>query len=205
MMRRECSCGALAMDQQLLALAIHEMLLHFGDVMGYIINHVHVQIFGRLVEDLRKCLSRQEGHGRTVHPGIVCCCRHCLQVVLTFIGMDPGTCQLPVVGADVVAGHGSLHVDQRVCGNLVSQTTATRMDHDTDLSFLVNAHLFGHKLIIDLVHHLDLRIVIPSAQGAQLWQSTLLCSAGYLSGIGIQHATILFTVFFVFRPCISFT
>ena len=25
----------------------------------------------------------------------------------------------------------------------------------TDLSFLVNAHLFGHKLIIDLIHHLS--------------------------------------------------
>lgn len=46
------------------------------------------------------------------------------------------------------------------------------MDHHTHLAFVINAHLFGCIVIVDLIYHLDLSIVITCTQRAQLQQNT---------------------------------
>mmetsp|Transcript_12815 Transcript_12815/g.30458 ORF Transcript_12815/g.30458 Transcript_12815/m.30458 type:complete len:250 (-) Transcript_12815:629-1378(-) len=203
--RRKGSGGAFSVHQQLLALAIYEMLFHFGNVVGDIVNYVHIQIFRRLIEDLGESLACQESHRRTVHPGVVGSCGHALQIVLALVRLYSGTRQLTVIGADVVPRHRPLHVHQGIGGNLMSQSTAARMDHDTYLSLLVNAHLLGDKLVVDFINHLDLGVVVPCAEGAQLGQPTLLCSAGNLPGIGVQHAAILLAVFLVLGPSVAFS
>lgn len=54
------------------------------------------------------------------------------------------------------------------CGNLVAQTSAAAMDHDANLSFVVDAHLPGSIFIVNVIHNLDLSIMISCSQGPQL-------------------------------------
>lgn len=42
--RWEGAGGTLSMNQQSLLLAIHHVLLHLGNVVGHIIDHMHVKI-----------------------------------------------------------------------------------------------------------------------------------------------------------------
>lgn len=39
-----------AMDEKSFEFAVNHMLLHFGDVVGHVIDQVHVQVVGRRVE-----------------------------------------------------------------------------------------------------------------------------------------------------------
>ena len=52
--------------------------------------------------------------------------------------------------------------------HLMSKTSTATVDHHADLSCFFNSHLACTELIVDLVHNLDLSIVITSTQGAQL-------------------------------------
>ena len=47
------------MDKQCVLFAINEMLLYFGDVMRYIVYHVHVKVIWGSFKCFSKCL--QEG------------------------------------------------------------------------------------------------------------------------------------------------
>mmetsp|Transcript_82908 Transcript_82908/g.149576 ORF Transcript_82908/g.149576 Transcript_82908/m.149576 type:complete len:291 (-) Transcript_82908:257-1129(-) len=165
---------------------------------------MHVQILWRLVEYLGKCLTRQESHGGSIDPRVICSTSHRFQVILAFFGLDPSTGQLPVVRPDAVTGHGSLHLNEGVGGNLVAQTAGARVDHDTHLTYLIDAHLFRNKRIIDLIHNLNLCIVVACPKGSELREASLLRSVGHLGRIRIEHATILLAVFLVFRPRITF-
>ncbi len=40
------------------------------------------------------------------------------------------------------------------------QASTATMNHNTDLTFEVNAHFRGRELVINLVHHLDFTIMI---------------------------------------------
>ena len=60
---------------------------------------------------------------------------------------------------------------QRTCSHLVAETATTAVDHDADLSLLLNAHLTRRELVIYLVHDLDLSIMIACSQGTQLKHS----------------------------------
>ncbi len=50
----------------------------------------------------------------------------------------------------------------------MSEPSRPAVDHHAHLAFVVDAHLPGRVLIINLVDHLHLSVVIPGAQGAQL-------------------------------------
>ena len=54
------------------------------------------------------------------------------------------------------------------CGHLVSEASAAAVDHHTHLTFVVDAHLLGGVVVVDLVHHLDLSVVVSSSQSPQL-------------------------------------
>lgn len=54
------------------------------------------------------------------------------------------------------------------CCYLVAQPPTSTVDHHTHLSLTLNAHLFGGKLIVDLVHHLYLSIMVAGSQSSQL-------------------------------------
>mmetsp|Transcript_23153 Transcript_23153/g.57605 ORF Transcript_23153/g.57605 Transcript_23153/m.57605 type:complete len:212 (-) Transcript_23153:621-1256(-) len=202
MVRREGPGGSLSVDKQLLALSVHHMLLDLGNVVRHVVDDVHVQVFWGLVEDFGKCLASQEGHRGAVHPGVVRCRRHTLHIILAFLRIYSGACQLPVIGLDVVAGHGALHLNQGVCGDLVAQTSAARVDHDANLALLVDTHLFGDEWVVDLVDNLDLRIVVASSEGSQLRQASLLGTAGDLGRIRVQHPPVLLAMLLVLRPCV---
>lgn len=55
--RRECAGGSLPVHQQRPLLSIHHVLLHFGDVVRHIINHMQVQVIRGCVEDFSKSLG----------------------------------------------------------------------------------------------------------------------------------------------------
>eukprot|EP00429_Kryptoperidinium_foliaceum_P073492 CAMPEP_0176208088 /NCGR_PEP_ID=MMETSP0121_2-20121125/12942_1 /TAXON_ID=160619 /ORGANISM="Kryptoperidinium foliaceum, Strain CCMP 1326" /LENGTH=532 /DNA_ID=CAMNT_0017547067 /DNA_START=33 /DNA_END=1630 /DNA_ORIENTATION=+ len=202
--RREGAGGTFSVDKQLLALAVNHVLLDLGDVVGHVVDHVHVEVLGRLVEHLREGLPRQEGHGGAVHPSVVCGGGHALHVVVAFRGVDARTCQLPVVRPDVVARHGALHLHQGIRGDLVAEASAAGVDHDADLALLVHAHLLRHEGVVDLVDDLDLRVVIPGAQSPELRQAALLGTAGNLVGVRVEHAPVLLAMLLVLRPSVAF-
>lgn len=50
----------------------------------------------------------------------------------------------------------------------MAEASAAGVYHYAHLTYLVNAHFAGRPLVEDLVNHLNLRIVVTGAQGAQL-------------------------------------
>ena len=54
------------------------------------------------------------------------------------------------------------------CGHLVAEAAAAAVDHHAHLALVVDAHLLGGVVVVDLVHHLDLGVVVARSQGAQL-------------------------------------
>lgn len=48
------------------------------------------------------------------------------------------------------------------------KSSTSAVDHDTDLAFLLNAHLSCIELVIDLVDYLNLSVMIPSTQRSEL-------------------------------------
>lgn len=54
------------------------------------------------------------------------------------------------------------------CGHLVSEASAAAVDHHAHLPSVVDAHLLGSVVVVDLVHHLDLGVVVSSSQSPQL-------------------------------------
>ena len=45
------------MNQQGLLLSVDDVFLHFGDVVADVVNQVHVQVVGSLIEDFGKRLT----------------------------------------------------------------------------------------------------------------------------------------------------
>lgn len=68
----------------------------------------------------------------------------------------------------------------------MSQPTTPAVDHHAHLTLVVDAHLFGCVVIVDLVHHLDLGVVIPCSQRPKLQHNSRVTdltnnlSAGFL-------------------------
>ena len=75
-------------------------------------------------------------------------------------------------------------------GALVAQAAAARVDHHAHLPDRLEPHLRRRLPVEDLVHHLDLRIVVASAQGAQLRQPALLRARRHRRRVRRQHAAV---------------
>lgn len=58
------------------------------------------------------------------------------------------------------------------CSNLVAQASAATVDHHTHLAFVINAHLLGSILIINLIHNLNLSVMVSCTQRPQLAKKT---------------------------------
>ena len=56
----------------------------------------------------------------------------------------------------------------RTGGHLVAQAAATAVDHDAHLAGALNAHLVGGAPVVNLVHDLDLGVVVSGAECAEL-------------------------------------
>lgn len=69
-------------------------------------------------------------------------------------------------GGETRAGKASSHAAQALVANAGGAAA--------HLSDAVNAHFRGSRPVEHLVHHLDLRVVVPRAQRAQLGQPSLL-------------------------------
>ena len=167
-------------------------------------HHVHVEVVGLGVEDLGEGLPGEEGHGGAVDPGVVGGAGHGGEVVLALLGVDAGAGELAVVGVDAVAGHGALHGDEAVGGHLVAQAAGPRVDHDADLPDLVDAHLAGRPGVVDLLHDLDLGVVVAGAEGAHLREPALLGARRDLGRVRVEHPPVLLAVLLVFGPRVGF-
>ena len=75
----------LPMNKEPFPFPVHEVLLHFGDVVTDVIDDVHVQVVGGGLEHLGEGLARQEGHAAPVDPGEVGRRRHTVQVLLPLL------------------------------------------------------------------------------------------------------------------------
>jgi hypothetical protein len=78
------------MDKEPFPFPVHEVLLHFGNVVTDVIDDVHVQVVGRGLEHLGEGLSRQECHAAPVDPGEVGRRRHTVQVLLPLLPPKEG-------------------------------------------------------------------------------------------------------------------
>lgn len=61
-----------------------------------------------------------------------------------------------------------VELEDVTCGDLMTKSSASRMDHDADLPFEFDAHLVGGPWVEDLVHHLDLCVVVSRSKRSQL-------------------------------------
>ena len=73
------------MDKQSFPLAIHNVLLHLGNVVTHVVDDMHVQVVWRGVEHLGEGLPGQEGHAAPVDPGKVGRRRHAVQILLPLL------------------------------------------------------------------------------------------------------------------------
>lgn len=55
----ERSGGSFAVNQQRPLLPVHHVLLHFGDVVGHVVDDVHVEVVRRRGEHFRKGLKNK--------------------------------------------------------------------------------------------------------------------------------------------------
>lgn len=94
MVRRERTRSSLAMNEEVHHMSIHDMLFDLRDVVRHIVDHVHVEIIRRHVEDATEGLSREEGQYRPIHPREIGCRRHAAQVVLSLRRVDGRTGEL---------------------------------------------------------------------------------------------------------------
>jgi hypothetical protein len=73
------------MDEKPFPLPVHEVLLHFSNIMTDIINNMHVQVVWRGLEHLGKGLSCQECHAAPIDPGKVSGRCHAVQILLALL------------------------------------------------------------------------------------------------------------------------
>ncbi len=117
------------------------------------------------------------------------------------------------------------------CGHLVAEASTAAVDHHTDLPLVIDAHLLGSVIVVDLIHHLNLSVVVSCTQRPQLHNSRrtwrdrresavlcmmLCCKCVYLRqssllgfgrdfvGIGLQHPAVFLTVLLILGPSVSF-
>lgn len=50
----------------------------------------------------------------------------------------------------------------------MTKSSATTVNHHTDLALVINAHFLSGIVIVDLIHNLDLCIVVTGSQGPKL-------------------------------------
>ena len=167
------------------------VLLDLGNVVRDVVDDVHVEIVRCALEGLGECLAHEERHRLPIDPRKVGGGRHGCQIRLALLRVDASTRKLrtqsecvrhdaserarprrdsylTIIELDVVASHGLLHVDQRVGGDLVAETAAPAVDQDAHLVLVVDAHLGGGVLVVDLLDHLHLAVVIAGTESTQL-------------------------------------
>lgn len=65
---RERPCGTFPVDKQGFLFPIHHMLLHFGNVVRDIVDHVHVKVVRRCCKHFGKGLKEAAGVKTKVRP-----------------------------------------------------------------------------------------------------------------------------------------
>ena len=102
MARREGPRRPLAVDPDLLLLAVDRVLLELGDVVAHVVDQVHLQLLPRLAEDLGEHLAGLLHQQLAVAPGEVGGRPHGADVLLALRAVDRGAGQLAVGQLDAV-------------------------------------------------------------------------------------------------------
>mmetsp|Transcript_21819 Transcript_21819/g.50168 ORF Transcript_21819/g.50168 Transcript_21819/m.50168 type:complete len:264 (-) Transcript_21819:589-1380(-) len=201
--RREGARRALAVHKQRARTPVDQVLFHLCDVVRNVVHDRHVKLVRSCAKCLRESLPRQKSHRRAVHPCVVGGGAHACEVCFPLRRVDPRARELPVVGDDLVASHRLLHLHERIRRHLVAETSRARMDQHANLSLPLKAHLRCRLLVEDLLHHLNLCVVVARAKCAELRQTALLRTCGDSVGVGAQHPTVLLAVLFVLSPSVA--
>lgn len=69
----------------------------------------------------------------------------------------------------------------------MAQAPAAAVDHHAHLPLVVDAHLLGSILIEDLVHDLDLCVVVACTQGPQLQAARTACNTASVLVLTRNH------------------
>src|SRR5207249_8336736 len=126
-----------------------------------------------------------------------------MDVVLSLWTLTRTCCQFSVGEVDVVLVDRSLHYPEVVAADLVTVPSATRMNQNKNLSFLMDPEMFRNTLVKDPVSPLDLNEMIPTTQATQLRSSTRLCAVRNLGRISSLHTTLLLDRLRILRPSIA--
>src|SRR5262249_33713219 len=158
---------ALAVDPQLPLLAAGRVLLELGDVVGYVVDQVHLQLLPRPAEDLREHLAGLLHQQLAVAPGEVGRRPHGADVVPPLRAVHRGARQLAVGQLDaVLLGRLAEHA-QGVVAYLVAQAARAGGDHDAHQVLLPPQHA-GGGFIEDVVDDLHFEEVVARAERAAL-------------------------------------
>ena len=77
------------------------------------------------------------------------------------------------------------------------------MDHHHDLTDAVYAHLGRRRDVVNVIHNLDLGVVISGAQSAHLRKAALLSASADFVRVRVEHAAVLLAMFLVLRPGVA--
>ena len=103
-------------------------------------------------------LAGEEGHARSVDPGVVGCGSHALEVFLALWTLDASASQLSIVDCNFVSCHRLLHFDKRVCGDLMAEAATATVNHHAHLTYE------NHQTVLTLTYTIP-EIIVHKSQG----------------------------------------
>ncbi len=148
------------------------MALKLGNIMGDIIDQVHLQLPRLLPQRLFKHLADPIHNHLPVGPGIVGGASHRGKIRLPLRGVGRGAGQLTVGERISVFPTGRADRLEIIRANLMSQTPGATVDHHRNLVFL-DPKALGQAEIEDFVNILDLEKMVPGTKGTQLRPASL--------------------------------
>src|SRR5690606_8690925 len=159
--------GALAVHQQPRALAVDDVLLLLGDVVGDVVDELQAQLRPRPAEHGLERLTHLHRQELAVREAEVRRGPHRAQVRLPLGRVDRRAGELPVGQADAVALRHALEPAQVVVADLVAEAARAAVDQYRDVA-LLEAERRGGPAVLDALDELDLDEVVARAHGAAL-------------------------------------
>ena len=157
----------LAMHADVLPHALHRMLLDLGDVVGHVVEQMHVEGLPGAAEDVREDLPHVPHQQLAVAEGVVGGGPHRPQVVPPLGALHRGADELAIGQDEAVFRWRLAEAAEGVVADLVAQAAGARMDEHADLAGL-EPEGRGCGGVLDAIDHLHFDEVVAGAHGAAL-------------------------------------